>query len=441
MGWLSLHAQPEWRRDSVWNDRGVPITSEFEPNTRIYIPAYAGNGQPSEVAFTRLNAFGEWENRRRRTMDYDGDNLSRLLVERWDANGQQWVGQTRRLFTYNNQGRLTQRLVQMADMPGAPLENSARWGYTYLPNGNEEQIIYQQWQNGDWRNKRRQLFSYNADGELETQTLELWNEDNSSWEGAFRRQWSYAPNGFNISELTTQRWENNNSSWGNVSRRQFFYNNAGFWQGTVFQEWDAGAGVWQNQSRELHQLNAQNNMDNLLFQLWNGAEWESRVRETTRMNNRSLSTVIEQRDLASGEWERVTRYGTLFSPDGRVLEDIRNQVWEDNAQEWLNDSTTIRYTHYWSEVMVSAEEREAGAALCKVPNPYQPGMPISCASGMPGQPLDVRLYDLLGRQLYQAQTHSPEQFSIDMALPSGTYLLQLSQGARARQAQLLIVSH
>jgi hypothetical protein len=437
---LALQAQPEWRRDSVSCDRGVPITSEFEPDTRFYITAYAENGQPSEIIFTRLNAFGEWENRRRRMVEYQGEDLSSLLVQSWIESSQEWVDRRMRFFTYNAQGRLSQRLLQVADTPGGPLENSARWGYAYLPNGNEEEILYQQWENGAWQNRRRQQFTYNAQGERETQTLELWNEENSNWENALRRQWSYTANGFNIEELTTQSWEASTNAWVNVSRRQFFYNNAGFWEGTTFQGWNEDSGAWENQSRELYALNPQNNMDNLLFQEWDEGEWQSRVRETTRMDGYSLSTIIEQRDTSSGEWERINRYGTLFSSDGRMLQDVRNQVWEENAQEWLNDSTTLRYIHHWSSVMVSVEEQEAVTALCNVPNPYKPGMLISCASALPGQPLDIRLYNMLGQQLYQATTHSPETFSIDRILPAGTYLLHLSQGMQIRQAQLLIIS-
>jgi hypothetical protein len=439
--WPSLQAQTEWRRDSVSRDLGVPITSEFEPDSRYYITAYAENGEPAEIIFTRLNEFGTWENVRRLIREYEGENLSSQLVQNWIENDQEWVDRTVRLFNYNAQGQLSRRLVRTADMPGAPLENSARWGYSYFPDGNEEEILSQQWEDGAWKNRRRQRFTYTTQGEKETQTLELWNEANSNWEGSQRRLWSYTANGFNIDDLITQSWDMADNSWANVSRRQFFYNNAGFWQGTAFQDWNEEAGQWENRSRELYSLNAQNNMDNLLFQEWDGSGWQSRVRETTTMNGLSLSTVIEQQDTTSGEWERVNRYGTIFSSDGRVLEDIRNQVWEENAQEWLNDNNTIRYTHYWSAVVVSTEAKEVVTSFCRVPNPYQAGMPILCDTPRPNQPMDIRLFDMLGRQIHQATTQTPQHFTLNHFLPAGTYMLHLSQGPQILQTQLLIVSH
>lgn len=441
VGFLSLSAQPEWRRDSVWYDQGVPVTTEFEPNTRYYIPSYTENGQPSEVIITRLNEFGIWENLRRRQMAYEGNDLSSLLVQGWNESSQQWVDRMLRLFLYDNEGRLAQRMVQTADMAGASLENTERWSYSYLANGEEEQILYQQWENGDWQNKRRQQFTYNAQGELASQTLEVWNNGSNNWLGLFRRMWDYEPNAMNPMQITTQQWEN--GDWQNVSRRLLFYNNAGFWLGATFQEWESGSGSWVNQSRELYQVNGQNQnrMDNLLFQLWDGAQWNSVVRESSSINGLSVSTVVEQRDSVSGNWEKIKRYGALFSPDGRIQVDVRNQVWDETVQDWLNNSNTQRYVHFWSSTMVSATELEKADLICKAPNPYQPGMPIFCESILPGQPLEIRLFDLLGRLVYQGETNVPQRFSLDVALPSGTYLLHLSQGAQMRQAQLLIVSN
>ncbi len=435
--------QGELRRDSILCEQGVDGTTEFVGDTRTHITTYAANGRPTEVVISQFTESGEWENFRRRQIAYEGNQMAMLLVQGWNPTAQEWVGRMRRSFVYDDDGMLLQRIVESAPMPGAPLQNSERWGYAYNANKDEEFILYQEWGNGDWQNRRRQQFAYNPAGNLESRTLQ--NQQNGEWRNLIRRLWVYptpnapSPSQPFVEKIITQAWNNTSAEWRNITRRLTDFGTGAAWRSTTFQGWDAASQSWVNQSRELHQLNAQNSMENLLLQEWQEGQWVSLIRESTSRIGLEVITEVDERDTLSGNWGKAKRYGTRFDDEGRVLENIRNQYWDENAETWLNDTESQRYTHFWSEAVVGTREQIPQLQLCKVPNPYRPGTPIHCEVPS-GQELTVELFDLLGRPLFRAQYQAGASFSIDKQLPAGSYLLHISQGTQARQVQLITIT-
>jgi hypothetical protein len=118
--------------------------------------------------------------------------------------------------------------------------------YTYYPDAHLNVFVLSQFQNDTISNQYRNTFTYNIDGAIASQLVEI-NSSNSGWKNFQFTQWYYQAA---TKLLLTQRskiWNDYNSLWENYQRIDNEYNGNGELIDEVYQYWKSM--FWQDDIR------------------------------------------------------------------------------------------------------------------------------------------------------------------------------------------------
>ena len=224
-------------RDSMYCDQGITGTQEFERQTRIYFPAYDEQGRVLQQ-ISEKNEAGMWMPQSRRMFAYEGEEISMMHIQVWNTFMNNWLDQRKDLFTY--QDELLKEHIRQKAPQGQLLVNDRRWSYEHNSEGDETLVLLEQWNTDAWESLSRKIQTYYQNGELETQTLQVWMGGN--WRNVRSRVWEYEQSGNRnrVKVTTVRNWSANNDEWENRSRKLFFYNDDGIWIGSRFEDWAPG---------------------------------------------------------------------------------------------------------------------------------------------------------------------------------------------------------
>jgi hypothetical protein len=364
--------------------------------------------------------------------------VTSVRKQRWNATTESYQDQQLRAINYNGNGILVNRVDARAPMPGEPLINHRRWLYTYDEEDRLATILFQRWEGGEWMDARRQLYSYQADGFLEEQLAQRWLDD--AWQNERRRLLTYDSEYQELSTVLGQIWSATESAWVNTKRMQYTYTANGLPTSEVTQSWDAVADTWVNDNRQFFTMGAQGQFEGRLRQVWEEDSWQNQFRGIVTFANRNLNVLFDAWQAEGAEWEPHSRHQLQYNTDDLPTLSQGWQRWNAAQEEWLNLATTRRYRYFWSELVSSVLEPEAPKA-CQVANPYPLGTPIACENLSREVPVQLELFDLLGRPLLQRTLDRYTQLTIDQPLPAGVYVLRIRQQDRLVHLQQLVIAN
>jgi hypothetical protein len=429
-----LFGQP-FKQDSLIMARGIENTTDFTPEKRETIEAYNGTGRPSIIR-TDTNENGEWRPFRRRQLDYQDGRVSMVLVQSWDEGSQSFQDIKKRIYNYNSEDRLQNRLYQMAQEPGLPLANSERWEYEYDSEERLEILRYQRWENNDWGNNRRQMFTYAANGSLIEKHLQQWV--NGQWQNFRRCMMTYDPDHGGLTEIIGQKWSTTNQNWENTRRKAYIYTANQMWSNEVVQDWDDTNAVWENDHQQFFQTGAQGQFDGRLRQVWNEGQWINQFRGGQSFDGEDLTIAYEKWNEDIEEWINHSRHQLQYNQQGNLLLSQGWQRWNAAMSQWLNDTNTLRFSYYWSELSTSVREYAAFSA-CQISNPYKIGAAINCTLPETNDTYQIELFDLFGRLMYTKSFNAYDQLTIHRQLPAGTYLIRIGNKKQGHHLQKLVI--
>lgn len=422
-------------RDSIYGDRGITGTLNFEPETRTYFPRRDEQGRTLEEVIEIVDNTGNWRPQSRKLFAYQDGELTEMHIQVWVPSREEWVDQRRDHYTYQD-GLLQEFRREKA--PQGTLRNDRLWSYTYNEDGAETEVLLQEWNGADWEDLSRKVVSYTEDGNLELQTLQV--RQNNDWRNVRCRQWAYETQGnrSRVRATTVKVWSPDKGDWVDQLRKLFFYNDDGLWERSRFENWNEETQQWENSDRMLHLYNDRNQPVGQYLQRWNG-EWENRGRVSYSLQDNQFFSRIETWDEVMQAWTNFLRYRATFDDNGLLQMRTGMQAWNEEQMAWENRGFTQRFTHYWSELMTSSAAEIRDLTACLVPNPYRVGTHFFCDLPPARNAYQLELYDVLGRPVYRRDVESGQAMSIDRRPAPGMYVLRIHDGRQLYHVQRLVI--
>ncbi len=168
-------------------------------------------------------------------------------------------------YTYDALDREIENISFRIDYMTFELMPSMKITSTYESNNENPSIETQyDWDEDEWVETDRELYSYNAKGYVIEVIYQIWQE---AWVNLQREetQWN---NDNNESQFITQFW--NGEAWENDSKELNEYNNGGYNTRNLFQSWLAGE--WRNIEESLMYYDDDDMYLNL-DRVWENEEW------------------------------------------------------------------------------------------------------------------------------------------------------------------------
>lgn len=166
---------------------------------------------------------------------YTYDEYDYYLIEEYTkvdyGNGYGWMDYYMLSYEYDFAGNVLEIVAKSALETGV-MQNAARASYTY-DDFELSEIVYQEWEDGDWENDTKEVYTYNGD----VTTVLYWDWNGNNW--ASDELYTYTRTG-NTIELVMQ-----------------------YMQG----------GAWQNDERQVFTLDFNERVIEILDQDWEGTSW------------------------------------------------------------------------------------------------------------------------------------------------------------------------
>ena len=263
----------------------------------------------------------------------NGYVLETRMGQYWD--GSAWTNSSMQLFTYNEQGLLTEEIDQLWN---AQWENSRRFLTTY--NSNEAVIRYEEmmWTGSSWEDSYEYVSVYNND-QLTEYDVQQWN--GAAWDSLYKTTYAYTASG-NLETQVELTW--NGTDWDNNYRYTYQYNANDDASQKLEEQWWEGA--WKNSILDLYTYNAQNQLELDASFWWPDTAWKESVNlifayDGTGNISDLLTKFWESDSLGLQNHFHVT---FEYIPGTNIQTKVENQEWNLQTLEWINTWRDI-YTY------------------------------------------------------------------------------------------------
>lgn len=284
----------------------------------------------------KLESFtaGNWENNDSIYYSYtgtngnaeDADNTCTALLN-FDFTNNLLEFERRRTNTFNANGQLTSYIIEIWNVN--VWENVERFLYTYTAAGLNETLILQEWQNGVWVNRYKTTSLYNASGLVLSYTQQDWT--NNAWVNSNRYIYTFDSNN-NETYYAYESWGNN--AWESDYTYTTTYNANGDIQEQLYKE-NLGFGL-ENRDKTLYTYNGSLQNTQTIQQVWVlNSTWLNfrRYTFTYGTNGKVIENTTSDWNSNTNVWENVNRYTFDYDASTNNTSEITEE-WVNNV--WLN---------------------------------------------------------------------------------------------------------
>ncbi len=258
--------------NKVWNNNEL----KYIGGNRI-VNEYENNLLKTSTTYNYLPEMNLWEPKEkdiRYDNEFDKDSL--LIQQKWNANLQQWVNQSKNEMMYNADTLLTDSYTYVWDSVLFTWVNGSHGCYHYLENTQPDTLVYFKWDSNEtkWINYLKSFFVYNESGKITESVTEDFNAQSQNWENSSRIETIY--NDLNQTR-TIYQWDTTNELWIPALKdfRSFIINNI---TDTVqYDYWDSISQQWSFQIRFINIFDERLNQTEALSQMWDNTSeaWET----------------------------------------------------------------------------------------------------------------------------------------------------------------------
>ncbi len=144
--------------------------------------------------------------------------------------------------------------------------------FLYDIDNNLIEKIYLTMSDGVWENDNKTLYTYDANNNMIEELTYRWILDTGQWDVSFKMSLVYNTN----NDFTSILWEYwQDGQWKNEEKVEFTYYSAGKINQYYYYEWDATAGVWDLDGRATASYNANIQLTSMLEESWTDTDWEN----------------------------------------------------------------------------------------------------------------------------------------------------------------------
>jgi len=303
--------------------------------------------------------------------------------------------------------------------------NDERYSYTYDANGNEIVYVKEKWDGANWTTQStrntvydangnkissttgnsRNLFSYNAQNLLETQTSQ--QNISNVWTDTDRIQYTYVPNDTKVATETHATWQA--SQWKENNRIVYSYDAGGNLTEELGQSPDVNG--WKNDALTSHEYDVDGFETQDLFQIWIDTSWENNQRTLFEYDAAHNLVFWDNQNWASTAWEGGLRQFNGYDAESNWI--------SARAEFWLGTwALFIIQRNYYAQFVSTQTPDFFGFEI--FPNPATSFVTIV------GDNLSqVIILDAKGRPVRMQRLESQEKTVHLNNLPAGNYYLQV----------------
>lgn len=307
--------------------------------------------------------------------------------------------------------------------------NEARALYEYDFIGNVIEALMQQWSDGDWEDEIRMscdytgdmlnevVYQYNMGGVWMNVTKEVYNYNGDTW--------------------TVLYWLWNGTTWS--SDMLYTYTRSGNTIELLMQYMEGGA--WQNEAKDIYTLDFDDNVTEIISQVWVDNEWDN-SEKTTYLYENGVYADKYIKEWDGSDWEDAYHFTYEYDVNGNAKHgecfeyDGDDWTLADNDIEMAFDYNATSTNYYGCRVDVefvdlTGLDENAPAVSFKVyPMPAESEIQIQ-AEGFQ----KAEIYSLMGQKLMESTT---ESMNIN-ALSQGVYLLKVYDQTGKAETQRIVV--
>lgn len=243
-----------------------------------------------------------------------------------------------------------------------------------LAGQNFTTMIYENWENGAWKNYLKQTNTLDSKGNITKSVHETWNATSSAWEKNAQTTYTLNANS-TVASTLTQTWNKNSGIWEDSQKAAYTYDPSGknlltlktsiylvsIWMDnslttntynssnqltqSLGQTWDMLTSTWKNSYQMVYTFNADGTDNQDVHKMWNTTSnaWENQSRTTYTYDGskRMIGELLE--DYTAGNWKNDYKYSFMYNTDNTLKEGL-GQQWDMGTNGWMDDSKEF-YTY------------------------------------------------------------------------------------------------
>ncbi len=400
------------RVQKVWD-----TDSQSWQDDQQFVVKYDSKGRKIET-INQYSADGMWKDHysKKIVLDKKG-NVTEQLTKVMDKTGEGKNVIDRKLFIHKD-GKLVERLEQNKSELSAEWTNKKRYIYIYDKDGNIQKGVEQFWDldKNNWGVSFNESYVYNKDGQLSQVNTSFVNATvKAGTKRGKKTLYSHNREGSILSK-EVQHWNNQNKAYVRTSLKWYNYNEDGKLIEEGFQRWD-------KQSRDLY----------------DGSK------TTYKFDGRKkLSYISQSWNVETNAWENVIVQEFVYNEEDYQTEAYFSQ-WNFETKDLLYNK---KFERFWSEVKATEEvakketeedEIKISDSECSIPNPYTAGNSIYCSGLEMETDYYLLVHDMSGKLLHRKTFRGSDPVSVNEQLPAGIYIFKIQSPEKMVSSHKVVV--
>ena len=242
--------------DTTYSRHWNSSSNSWENLDRI-VTTYINGLMASELI--QINEDDQWINYNLKAYYYNNGKIIEEFEQYWNDSKLKWVDNYRKLFNYNNDGKLIQ--IRHQNIYKGKYIDTSKEILIYSSDGKLQEKIIQNYEEA-WTNFLRYQYYYNAADLLMDENLAYWKD--YEWESpSFRYQSVYDQNDNVVEKIKLQiKGKKQNS----LIKEVYLYDGIGNLEEHIVSNWNSKKKKWVNSNRALYTYNDSGNAVNMITQ-------------------------------------------------------------------------------------------------------------------------------------------------------------------------------
>ncbi len=296
------------------------------------------------VELVEVKSNGSWIPNNRTSYLYDFYQLKTKISENY-VNGT-WENVSRNNYTYNENGLLVNNLLELWGYFN--WVNKYNYSYAYDANWNLQRLSIGIWSNGDWLNSTRYTYTHDSRGNILSDLFEKYT--NGSWINNKQNVYTYDDNDNLLTQIYS-KWTNN--SWLDNSKYTYSYNTNGKMLTFLTQVWEQTE--WINSHRITSEYSSTGFLINELTEIWGVNDWEKRLMDVYTYDEQNYPITKTTLQYSDTLWTNANKTIYNYTIHGYLLEELfetyTDTLWTNYSKATYsydaNDNCTSAKAYLW----------------------------------------------------------------------------------------------
>lgn len=188
-------------------------------------------------------------------------------------------------------------------------------------------------------NDYKDVFVYNANGNVTTYTDFIWNETENKWENSSKEEYTYDVSG-NMSSDSYYEWNDADSKWDNYEKVEYQYDAGGKLSVETVIDWNTISGTWEDSYKNMHTYDQNGREIEMIMSMWDEStgNWMNMLKYlyTSNSNGDYVTILIKFYDDSSDQWVDFSKDENSYDDTGHLLL-YTSATWDESQNEWIYD--------------------------------------------------------------------------------------------------------